>query len=82
MLPLLDGVVKSPFAVIPAEAGVQSDLKWLDPRLRGDDKTTPSITYAALSFLRVIVFRRTGAGTLPPVSTRDKEIDDIKSHAV
>ena len=47
----MDGIVKSPYAVIPAEAGIQSFLIVMYSRLRGDDKTTPRTTfYEFISF--------------------------------
>jgi hypothetical protein len=33
-----DEPVKSPYAVIPAQAGIHNMLKLLDSRLRGNDK--------------------------------------------
>ncbi len=46
---LCDGLVKSPGAVIPAQAGIHKSLESLDPNLRrGDDKGDILAFYEAI----------------------------------
>ena len=59
-----DGLVKSRKPVIPAKAGIQKPLKWLDSRLRNlkvicdgnDKKRAKSTFYDAVTFDYAIMF--------------------------